>query len=35
MELPSRPTITRGAKEILALNGFFFSFFFLFLKGQD
>ena len=33
MELPTRPTITRGAKEILALNDFFLIF--LFLKGQD
>ena len=30
MELPTRPTITRGAKEILALNDFFFLNFFLF-----
>ena len=34
MELPTRPTITRGAKEILALNDFFFLIFFV-LKGQD
>ena len=35
MELPTRPTITRGAKEILAQK-YFFKIFFLVLKaGQD